>query len=173
MFEIKLALSSVPSLMPAYSALSSSDSAEDSISNFLACLCADKENAVYKIVEMAVSLEKNLETAMPTEGTTAPERPHSGQTHTFTGDRGRQEINGISVRDVADCMVKGLAWSANDQLTDEARARIDADQFTYEELYDLNLSLIDPIAAVQNLIVEIEKRMNIFPNVPGLIAEYK
>tara|TARA_B100000700_G_scaffold88627_1_gene99916 strand:- start:28107 stop:28595 length:489 start_codon:yes stop_codon:yes gene_type:complete len=104
-------------------------------------------------------------------GTTDPNRPYDGQVHTGQGERGKQVVDGLTMRDLADCMVKGIGHAANDQLTEEAYDRLQKDQYEYGELYDLDLNKVDIIAAVQNFGVEVEKRMGIYPNLPKAMLE--
>ena len=71
------------------------------------------------------------------------ERPYLGQSHTLHGSRGKTEVRGITMRDVADCIARGLAQSL--MLGDK---------------YDF-----DAQAMVQNALINIEKIMGIYPNI--------
>jgi hypothetical protein len=83
------------------------------------------------------------------------DRPYDGQPHTDLGERGRQEVHGITMRDVTDCFVRALY----DSVPDGAGA---------DSVYDLDLNEADPIAISQNLTCWIERYMGIFPNIQGV-----
>lgn len=70
------------------------------------------------------------------------ERPYTGQSHTFFGTHGKIEVRGITMRDVADCIARGLAQSL-----------WRGDKWDFDEH-----------AMVQNALVNIEKMMGIYPN---------
>lgn len=42
------------------------------------------------------------------------ERPYNGQSHTSEGIRGKQEVKGLTMRDLTDCMVKAMLISSPD-----------------------------------------------------------
>lgn len=107
------------------------------------------------------------------------DRPYGGQPHTDTGERGRQEIRGITMRDLRDCFIRAFILShqhykpgsietiqPNAALRDEAGKGEHA-AICENDLYGL-VGDIDPIAVAQNLTCEVEKAMGIFPNVPAL-----
>jgi hypothetical protein len=82
-------------------------------------------------------------------------RPYNGQPHTDQGTRGKQEVKGLTVRDITDCVRIALwesAFSPDDAVS----------------IYDVDLSEVDPIAVEQNVTCNIEKMMGIYPNVPKL-----
>ena len=73
------------------------------------------------------------------------ERPYLGQAHTLFGISGKTEVKDITLRDIADCIARGLAqslWAG--------------DKWDFDEH-----------AMVQNAIVNIEKMMGIYPNIQG------
>jgi len=39
-------------------------------------------------------------------------RPYNGQPHTPTGERGKEEVKGLTIRDVLDCFAKSLIGTA-------------------------------------------------------------
>lgn len=99
-------------------------------------------------------------------------RPYRGQPHTDQGDRGRQEIHGITMRDLTDAFVMAAFDAGNDQ--DPTGKHFDKEckgEVTLNDIYKLDLNKIDPIAWSQNLTCRIEKMMGIFPNVPGMKKE--
>jgi len=95
---------------------------------------------------------------------TDPSRPFTGQPHTDQGERGKQELSGIRMRDVADCLVRSYVRAAGSDLLND---KTDNNTLTYNDVYEIDFDKIDPITVVQNLTCEIEKMMGIFPNIPG------
>lgn len=74
------------------------------------------------------------------------ERPYLGQLHTDHGERGKTEVKGLTMRDIADCIARGFAQAVRPE-----------DKWTFSEE-----------AMVQCAMVNVEKMMGIFPNVPPL-----
>lgn len=105
-----------------------------------------------------------------TDHQTDASRPFIGQAHTSNGERGKTEVKGIRFRDLADCVVRAFVDSAAFTLEDEKvrdlmSQRADDGTLNYNDLYDLNLSEMDPIALVQNIVCRVEKAMGIYPNI--------
>lgn len=87
------------------------------------------------------------------------DRAYDGQEHTDSGKRGKTKVEGLTMRDVADCIVKSFLACGN----------IERERPIYDDVYSIeDLNEIDPIAVVQNTMCNIEKMMGIFPNVPEL-----
>ncbi|MEN6550015.1 MAG: hypothetical protein ABFE07_28570 [Armatimonadia bacterium] len=76
------------------------------------------------------------------------ERPYLGQPQTVHGKRGRSRVCGLTMRDVGDAIARAWAQSACPNK-----------QTGY---------VVDLEALVQNTVVNLEKLMGIFPNVPQL-----
>lgn len=94
------------------------------------------------------------------------DRPYNGQPHTYEGERGKTLVEGLTMRDVCDCMAIGLLDASGiPELQDAA----DRGVWTYNDLY--KLEDFDPVAAIQNMACRIEMMMGIFPNVPKLVFE--
>ena len=94
------------------------------------------------------------------------DRPYNGQPHTDEGERGKTLVEGLTMRDVCDCMAIGLLDASGiPELQDAA----DRGVWTYNDLY--KLEDFDPVAAIQNMACRIEMMMGIFPNVPKLVFE--
>ena len=85
------------------------------------------------------------------------DRPYDGQPHTDQGERGKQEVKGLTLRDIADCIVLGFLDAGGI----ERECPIRDDVYTIER--DL-----DYVAVIQNAICHVEKMMGIYPNVPKL-----
>jgi hypothetical protein len=85
-------------------------------------------------------------------------RPYDGQLHTNSGTRGKTVIVGLTMRDVADCFVKGFLDAGG----------IYRENPIWDDVYKLEMNDIDPIAVVQNAMCHIERMMGIFPNIPKL-----
>ncbi len=92
-------------------------------------------------------------------------RPYDGQPHTCVGARGKQLIHGLTMRDIADCFVRGFLHAANEQFPD---GYVYNGNICRDDLYRIDLNKIDPGAVIQNAGCEIEKMMGIWPNVPRL-----
>ena len=99
------------------------------------------------------------------------ERPYNGQPQTDHGERGKTEVCGLTMRDIADCFVQGfLAASGISELADKTIA-LDTDEanyktgdWRYEDVYKIKNDL-DPQAVIQMAMCFVEKYMGIFPNV--------
>ncbi len=109
-----------------------------------------------------------------TDETTHRDRPFTGQRHTASGERGKTEVCHIRFRDLSDCAARAFVCSmgyTGDHPLFKLRHRAADGTLNYNDLYLLALSEIDPQAFIQNLCVEVEKAMGIYPNVPSLKAE--
>lgn len=96
------------------------------------------------------------------------DRPYTGQAHTSMGERGKTEVSGISFRDLRDAFVRAVALAAADQnpaLYAQA-AMGEHGTVCANDLYELDLNKLDIMAVEQNLSVEVEKMMGIYPNLP-------
>lgn len=98
--------------------------------------------------------------------TTDPDRPFTGRPHTHSGTRGKTEVKGIRFRDLADCVVKALVDVAGSTIdkVDEIRGRAEDGTLNHNDVYELDLSQIDPLALVQSVLCRVEKAMGIYPN---------
>lgn len=123
------------------------------------------------------------------------DRPYNGQSWTDNGERGKTEVKGLTMRDIADCLIKAMLISAASEEYLKADVFIKCWDFTKEphqpkpfllenqnepdfisnkvelgtwrpqDVYKINWDKIDPLAIAQNLTCEIEKMMGIFPNI--------
>lgn len=84
------------------------------------------------------------------------DRPYDGQPHTDQGERGKQIVEGLTMRDIADCIVKGFLDCGD----------IDRECPIHDDIYTIDLNEIDPGALIQNAVCHIERMMGIFPNLP-------
>ena len=101
-----------------------------------------------------------LEKISPSDYITAKmhkNRDYNGQPHTDQGERGKQLVEGLTMRDIADCFLVGCFEGSG--LTTENYP---------SSVYQLPWDDIDIIAVRQNMMCEIEKKMKIYPNVPEL-----
>lgn len=86
-----------------------------------------------------------------------PNRPFDGQPHTDQGERGKTLVAGLRFRDVCDCFVIGWLQAAmRGSLAEGGTA-------TYNDIYECDED-VDPLAVMQNMTCEMEKRMEIYPN---------
>jgi hypothetical protein len=99
--------------------------------------------------------------------TTDKDRPFTGQPHTHQGQRGKTMVGGIRFRDLADCVARAFVHSAGFTLDDPdvIYGRAEDGTLNYNDLHDLDLSRMDPVALIQNTVCEVEKAMGIYPNI--------
>ena len=83
------------------------------------------------------------------------DRPYDGQAHTDSGLRGKAEVKGLTIRDIADCIVRGFLDSSGMERRDNP---------IWDDVYKITNDL-DYIAVVQNATCWIEKYMGIYPNI--------
>ena len=100
-------------------------------------------------------------------------RSYDGQPHTSYGDRGKQVLSGITMRDIQDCFV--MAYLQATKRSDVVESGEWREYMVYDEVFedDGRPYDLDPIAIAQNMTCNIEKMMGIYPNVPGLVKEEK
>lgn len=124
-------------------------------------------NGKFTPLEKAGTLDEVL-AALDAEGTN-PDRPFLGQAHTDTGERGKQLVEGLRMRDIRDCLLVAMTLCAPypNPLYEKAESRT----LTVGDIYTVDFSKVDPIAIAQNLTCEIEKMMGIYPNAPSLKPE--
>lgn len=91
-------------------------------------------------------------------------RLYDGQPWTQNGERGRRLVEGLTMRDISDCLVLALIDSSGKPLSEKARQDYLVGRVRQDVVYELDLSEMDPIAISQNLGCWIERRMGIFPN---------
>lgn len=124
-----------------------------------------------------------LNFALSTDGSSSDyrndrQRPYNGQPWTHSGIRGTQEIKGITMRDLQDCLIQALLVSSgNKELSDKVFEISDdpdigketkfAGKGTWrkQDVYKIDLNEVDPIAIGQNLTCFVEHYMGIYPNV--------
>ena len=82
-------------------------------------------------------------------------RPYDGQWHTDQGERGKTLVDGLTMRDIADCVVMGFLAAGGSYPEDP----------TYGDMYKVE-EAPSPFALVQNTMCNVEKMMGIFPNIP-------
>ena len=85
------------------------------------------------------------------------DRPYNGQPHTDCGERGKTLVEGLTMRDISDCIVKGFLDAGG----------IETDNPIRDDVYKLDCDF-DPGAVIQNSLCHVEKMMGIFPNIPKL-----
>jgi hypothetical protein len=85
------------------------------------------------------------------------DRLYDGQPHTDTGERGRQEVHGVTMRDLRDCFIRGC-YESSGLAPSEYPSTV----------YKLPWDQMDPMAVIQNMLCNVEKLMGIYPNLPKL-----
>lgn len=112
-----------------------------------------------------------------TQNTMNRNRPYTGQMHTHLGDRGKALVSGLTIRDLADCFIRGFLLATPDEallkhskLTpQQLREQLELGEnacIDHNQVYVVDASYLDPIAVVQNMLCEVEKMMGTFPNIP-------
>ena len=104
-------------------------------------------------------------------------RPYNGQPWTSEGERGKQEVKGLTMRDLQDCLIQAiLVSSPNEELAnkvfetsndpDIGKGTEYASKGTWRtrDVYEVDLSKINPFALCDNLVCFVEHYMGIFPN---------
>lgn len=127
--------------------------------------------------------KENLDFALNTDGSSSDyensrERPYNGQPWTDNGIRGQQEVKGVTMRDIKDCLIQAmLVCATNDGLSEKVFEISDdpdigkgtkyAAKGTWrtQDVYKIDFNNVDPIAVAQNLGCFIESYMGIYPNV--------
>ncbi|MGW8177243.1 MAG: hypothetical protein ACWGQW_00380 [bacterium] len=104
------------------------------------------------------NLEEALEALDPTDLLSVMDRgrPYNGQPWTDTGERGKQEVSGVTMRDIRDCFIRACYDSRPPE------------QNPPDSVYKLDWEQIDVMAVCQNMTCWIERYMGIYPNVPDL-----
>lgn len=105
---------------------------------------------------------------------THKDRPFTGQPHTYDGERGKQELSGIRMRDLADCVARAFVDSTlaivmdeDEELAERLRQGRKDGTLNYNDLYKLPIDRMDPVALIQNITCQVEDAMGIWPNLPG------
>jgi len=102
-------------------------------------------------------------------------REYTGPDHTLDGIRGKTEVRGITFRDLKDCLAQAILASTGEAEFSDKTVEID-DEFkdteyeykgdwTFNDLYKVDLNKLDPLAIAQNLGCFVEHYMGIYPNI--------
>jgi hypothetical protein len=78
----------------------------------------------------------------------------SPQDHTFPGKRGDTLVEGVTYRDVYEAVQVGINRAAGE--SDD------------NDVFNINMDDLDPVAIAQNTCVNVEQRQGIYPNVANL-----
>ena len=97
--------------------------------------------AIYSFPEIGIEIAENRN------------RPYNGQRHNHEGERGKTEVCGVTMRDIADCFI--LALYSSRPYGCEATKSVE----------DLPVEKMSMEAVSQNLVCWIERYMGIFPNI--------
>lgn len=92
------------------------------------------------------------------------ERPYDGQPWTENGIRGKTIVKGLSMRDIRDCLVMAFLQSCNQP---ELSKKVHDGTWRWNDVYLITDEGMDFGAVGQNLTCNIEKMMDIFPNLEG------
>lgn len=97
-------------------------------------------------------------------------RPYSGQPHTDYGERGKTLVEGLTMRDICDCYVRGFLLSAGHLVPDlyEEADKGEKAELDGNDLYGFDVNQLAPGAIQQNMMCEVERMMGIFPNIKNI-----
>lgn len=104
-------------------------------------------------------------------GILARDRPYNGQAHTDLGQRGKQAVHSLTMRDLRDCFIRAVAMSTGPGELYREACKGEHANISENDLYKVDWSQTDIIAVQQNLTCEVERIMGIFPNLPGMRPE--
>ncbi len=90
------------------------------------------------------------------------DRPYDGQFHTDGGERGKEEVRGVTMRDLHDCFVIGCFQASGLAAENYPRS-----------IYELPWDDMDPGAVASNMVCAVEQRMGIYPNLPPREADWR
>ncbi len=152
-----------------------------------------KSKLIEKIDQNDKDFESKLDFALNTDGSSSDyrndrERPYNGQPWTDSGIRGKQEVKGLTMRDIQDCLIQaflGCAVPDNPEQAELANKVFEMSDdkdigkgtkyaakgtWRTQDVYKVDLSQVDPIAIAQKLSCFIEHYMGIYPNIglPGI-----
>lgn len=138
---------------------------------------------IEKLEQDDKDFENKLNFALSTDGSSSDyrndkDRPYNGQPWTDGGVRGKQEVKGITMRDIHDCLIQAMLISCTDEKLADKVFEISDDSdigkgtkyaakgtWRKQDVYKIDFKKVDPIAIVQNLTCFIEHYMGIYPNV--------
>lgn len=106
-------------------------------------------------------LEEAIGGALGTRRLPTRDRPYDGQPHTDNGLRGKTLVSGLTMRDIADCIIMGMLESSPEPAIQHL---VEDGTWVYDDAY--SVGDIDPIAVTQNALCNVEKMMGIYPNIP-------
>jgi len=102
-------------------------------------------------------------------------RPYIGQPWTSEGERGKQQIRGVTMRDLKDCIVQGFLKASGVRELQNKTVEINEEfigteyaasgEWRTDDVYKIPDD-IDPLAVVNNALSFVEHYMGIFPNLP-------
>lgn len=131
--------------------------------------------------------EQQLNFALNTDGSSSDyensrDRPYNGQPWTTNGIRGQQEVKGVTMRDIKDCLIQSFLVCVDPDNPEQSQLankvfEISDDPhigkgtkyaakgtWRTQDVYKVDLSKVNPIAVAQNLGCFIEHYMGIYPN---------
>lgn len=102
-------------------------------------------------------------------------RPYNGQPWTSNGIRGAHLVEGLTHRDIEDCVALALLTVGGcpelyEKVTEFEKDVNQPANWSWKDLYDerLDYNKMDPVALLQNVGCFVERYQGIFPNVPKL-----
>lgn len=128
------------------------------------------------------NFKENLDFILNTDGSSSDydnsrNRPYNGQPWTDNGIRGKQEVRGLTMRDIKDCLIQALLVSSPNIELAKKVFEISKDPdigigteyaakgtWRTQDVYKIDFNDVSPIAIAQNLTCFIEHYMGIYPN---------
>lgn len=124
--------------------------------------------------EIIESIERKMSRANGEYSGNLRDRPYDGQPWTDQGIRGKTEINGITFRDLTDCICAAILTCSMQpelqRLVPDCESS-EIGEWTRGDVYSVDTGVIDPLALAQTVACLVEKYMGIFPNCGTLIAD--
>ena len=123
-------------------------------------------------------LGKRLEVALSDKSiVTQINRPYAGQPQMNTGERGREEVHDVTMRDVYDCVIIGIVQAtpySNEEIMqhlgdgtrcliencERPKCKLERGELQHDDVYKSgSLAEADPIAIAQRICVALRERM--------------
>ncbi len=106
-------------------------------------------------------------------GSNKRDRPYNGKPHTYFGVRGMEEVTGLTMRDISDCMAQGLLVASGNADLQHKVCEIGggikdtkcANKSTWRQADIYKVSDVNYGAVIQSTLCFIEHFMGIYPNV--------
>lgn len=89
-----------------------------------------------------------------------PNRPYDGYGYTFGSSRGKTTLEKLTIRDIRDCFIRGVLLAAGDNNLYKLASYGKYSILNSNDIYEIPIGELDPMAIFQNMACEIEKLLN-------------